>query len=75
MCMQLGLEGLAGVFLQELLLGGPEIGKCCVDGPEIGLPWCADGLGMVGVSLFMGLMCSLFQWYVLACAIFVTFLM
>ena len=36
--MQLGLEGIAEVFWQELSLGGPEMGDCCVDGPEIGLP-------------------------------------
>ena len=35
--MWLGLEGLAGVFWYELSLEGPEMGDCCVDGPEIGL--------------------------------------
>ena len=59
--MWLGLEGLAGVVWQGLLIEGPEMGDCCVDGPEIGLPWCADGLGMVGLSMFMCQMCSLFQ--------------
>ena len=34
--MQLGLVGLAGVFWQELLLEGPEMGDFCVYGPEIG---------------------------------------
>ena len=34
--MQLCLEGLAEIFWQELLLGGLEMGDCCVDGPEIG---------------------------------------
>ena len=34
--MQLGLEGLAWIFWQELLLEGLEMGDCCVDGPEIG---------------------------------------
>ena len=59
--MQLGLEGLVGVFWQELFLEGPEMGDCCVDGPEIGLSLCVDGLGMGGLSMFKGLMCSLLQ--------------
>ena len=56
--MQLGLEGLAGIFWQELLL----------EGPEIGFSWCTDGLGMVGLSMFNGQMCSLLQQYDLPCA-------
>ena len=36
--MQFGLEGLVGVVWQELSLEGPEMGDCCVDGPERGLP-------------------------------------
>ena len=67
--MQLGVEGLTGFFWQELLLGGPQMGECCVDGTEIGLPSCADGLEMVGLSMFMGLMCSLVWQYVLPCAL------
>ena len=34
--MSLGLA--TGVLWQELVLEGPEMGDCCVDGPEIGLP-------------------------------------
>ena len=34
----LGLESLTGIFWQELMLGGSEVGDCCADGPEIGLP-------------------------------------
>ena len=36
--MWLGLEGLTGILWQELVLGGPEMGDGCADGPEIGLP-------------------------------------
>ena len=34
--MWLGLEGLAGIFWQELLPEGLGMGDCCGDGPEIG---------------------------------------
>ena len=36
--MWLGLDGLTGIFWQELVLGCPEIGGCCPDGPEMGIP-------------------------------------
>ena len=37
------------------MLGGPEMGECSTDGPEMGLPSCADCLGMGAVSMCMGL--------------------
>ena len=36
--MCLGLDSLTGLLWLDLVLGGPEMGECCTDSSEMGLP-------------------------------------